>query len=349
MNKIPKLREPRGPIVQQVRDIFLEKEFKESPEEFYLEDIRLIENMDFLLQRFVIMQRKNVDLSVKMVSQMLKWRKEKKLYEMNDSLFPQELTICGAAFLYENDKFGNRTLYMRAAMCKNCAELKSSMKDFLTYLLFKIDDSKDGTTFSVIMDLTDTTWTNYDLDLLMHFVALLKDYFPVNLDYVLAINFPWILSAAWSLIKRLIPSEKRDVVQFINSDKIFDFIEKESCPDFLGGTCTKPYQYVSEQAPSAVEYLIQHSTKTITKKRLKEILSLFSDILPKDHSKKLKAQLDQFKGDIIKSDDLSNYMNNNDTAVINNNNNNNMHEDLNKESLKGESVKQSYESNQGRA
>ena len=74
-NKIPKLREPRGPIVQQVRDLFLETEYKASPEDFYEQDIELIKSMDFLLQRYVIMQRKNVEGSVKMVSQMLKWRK----------------------------------------------------------------------------------------------------------------------------------------------------------------------------------------------------------------------------------------------------------------------------------
>lgn len=321
MNKIPKLREPRGPIVQEVRDIFLETEFKKSPDDFYLEDIKLIENMDFLLQRYIIMQRKNVDASVKLVNQMLRWRKEKILYELNESQFPQELSICGAAFIYENDKFNNRTLYLRANMCKNCAELKSTMKDFMTHLLFKIDDSKDGSTFAVIMDLTDTTWTNYDLDLLMHFVALLKDYFPVNLDYVLAINFPWILSAAWSLIKRLIPAEKRDVVQFINSSKIFDFIPKENCPDFLGGTCSKSYQYINDKAPTAIEYLIRqenrlNSGKQITKKRIKEVMDLFSDILPKDHIKKLKAQMESLDEISLKLEESNN---NNDTITNKNN------------------------------
>lgn len=292
MNKIPRLREPRGPIVQQVRDLFLEREFKVNPDEFYQEDIKLIEDMDFLLQRYVIMQRKNVENSVKMVSQMLKWRKERKLYELTVDVFPQELTICGGAFTYEPDKFGNKTLYLRASMCKNCTELKPAMKDFLSYLLFSIDDCKNGSTYAVIMDLTDTTWTNYDLDLLMHFVTLLKDYFPVNLDYVLAINFPWILSAAWGIIKRVIPAEKRDAVQFINSNKILDFIPKENCPDFLGGTCKKSYRFVNEDAPNAVDYMMQNSSKTIPIKRLREILVLFSDILPKDHMVKLKAVVD---------------------------------------------------------
>lgn len=311
LNKIPKLREPRGPIVQQVRDLFLEREFKEHPEDFCLEDVKHIENMDFLLQRYVIMQRKDVEASVKMVTSMLKWRKERRLHEMSVKQFPQELTIAGGAFIYEPDKYGNRTLYLRASLCKNCTELKSSLRDFLTYLMFCLDDPKDGSTYSVVMDLTNTTLTNYDIDLLTHVVALLKDYFPVNMDYFLAVNFPWILSAAWGLIKRLIPAEKRDAVQFISSDKIFDFIDKENCPDFLGGTCTKPYSFVDQDQPNTIEYLQQVTTKSIPHKRLKEILNLFNDSLPKEHLKGLKKQIENMK-DGIKVDE--NFINNNNNV-----------------------------------
>jgi hypothetical protein len=318
LNKIPKLREPRGSVVQQVRDLFLEREFKAHPEEYYLEDVKLVEQMDFLVQRYVIMQRKDVEASVKMLSSMLKWRKEKKLYDLRMNHFPQELTLVGGAFLYEPDKYGNRTLYLRASLCKNCAELKSSLRDFLTFLMFKLDDPKDGATYSVIMDLTNTTLTNYDIDLLTHVVALLKDYFPVNMDYFLAINFPWILSAAWSLIKRLIPAEKRDAVQFISSDKIFDFVSEENCPDFLGGKCTKPYSFIDPDAPNTIEYLQQHTTKPIPNKRLREILNLFNDCLPKEHMLSLRKQIEQMKDGI---------------KVIESNNNNGSDENLNEKAV----------------
>lgn len=313
MNKIPKLREPRGPIVQQVRDLFLEREFKQSPEDFYLDDIKNIEDMDFLLQRYVIMQRKDVEASVKMVSSMLRWRKEKKLFEMAYKQFPRELTMAGGAFVYEPDKYGNKTLYLRASLCKNCAELKTPMKDFLTYLVFQLDDAKDGAPYAIIMDLTNTTLTNYDIDLLTHIVALLKDYFPVNMDYFLAINFPWILSAVWSLIKRLIPAEKRDAVQFISSDKIFDFVSKENCPDFLGGTCQRPYKFADPEAPTTIEYLQQTSTKSITHKRLKEILNLFNENLTKEHMLMLKDHIDQLKDGIKIKDEIALNNNNNES------------------------------------
>lgn len=288
LNKIPRLREPRGPIVQQVRDLFLEREFKSAPEEFYQEDIKLVENMDFMVQRCVIMQRKDVEASVKMLTQLLKWRKEKKLYELRDISFPQELTLSGAAFLYENDKYGNKMLYLRVFLCKSCSELKPALKDFLTYLLFKLDDPKDGQTYSIVMDLTNATLSNYDVELLMHVVNSLKDNFPVNMDYFLAVNFPWILSAGWALIKRLIPSEKRDAVQFINSNKIFDYVAKENCPDFLGGTCTRPYSYIDEDAPTTVEFL----KEGLTKKRMFEIFNMFTETLPKEHLNKLKQQIE---------------------------------------------------------
>lgn len=317
MNKIPKLREPKGSVVQEIRDKFLEFEYKPNPDDFYPQDIKHVENMDFLLQRFVIMQRKNVDASVKMVAQMLRWRKEKKVYELNDLYFPKELPASGAAFIYENDLYGNRTVFMRANLCRNCSELRPVMKEYLTYLLMQIDDCKDGTTFSVIIDLSKASMSNYDLELLMHFVCLLKDYFPVNLDYVLAVNFPWILSASWHLVKRLIPAEKRDVVQFINSDKITDFIAKENCPDFLGGTCERPYKTSVKEAPTAVDHIVELTDGKVTIKRCYEILALFKDIIPEDHCQLLTSQIELLKnGQYVKKKyDIAANNNNNDDDV----------------------------------
>lgn len=290
---MPKLRDPRGPIVQQVRDAFLEREYKPAPEQFYEQDVELIRRMDFLLQRCVIMQRKDVEASAKMAGQVLRWRKQRRVYDVRDSDFPQELTLVGAAFVYDDDKFANRTLYLRAAMCKNCAELKAAMKDFLTHLMFTIDDARAGATYTLIMDLTNAGLANYDMDLLTHIVTLLKDYFPVNLDYLLAVNFPWVLSAAWALIKRLIPAERRDAVRFIKSDEIFEYVAREHCPDFLGGSCARPYSYVAAGAPTAVEYIVRESAAPPTKRRLREILRQFSDALPAPHVAKLAAQIDQ--------------------------------------------------------
>lgn len=161
--------------------------------------------------------------------------------------------------------------------------------------MFQIDDSVNGESWSVIFDLTNTGWSNYDIDLLMHFLTLLREYFPVNLDYVLAINFPWVLSAAWALAKRLIPPERRDVVLFINDKEIFDYIEKENVPDFLGGTCTRPHKLSPKTNLTTVSYLLSMKEPEISSKRIKDIIKAFSDILPPDHVVNMFKELENAK------------------------------------------------------
>lgn len=163
---------------------------------------------------------------------------------------------------------------------------------YLAYLIYQVDDSVNGETWSVIFDLTNTGWNNYDIDLLMHFLTLLREYFPVNLDYVLAINFPWVLSAAWALAKRLIPPERRDVVVFIPDKEIFNYIDKENVPDFLGGTCTREHKLVPKTRQTTVEYLLTQTDEEISHKRIREIIKAFSDTLPKEHVAKMYKQLD---------------------------------------------------------
>ncbi|KAG9510114.1 Motile sperm domain-containing protein 2 [Fragariocoptes setiger] len=262
-NKLPRLREPHGEPVQQVRDLFMKNyrlidSEEERKQAYYDEDVRQVETMSFLVQRCVIIKRKQVDEAYKMLDAMLRWRRKHFIRELTDRSFAREFFLCGAAFVYEPDVFGNKTLYVRPHLLRNVLELKQAFKEFLAYLIYRIDDSVDGASFALIFDLSNTLWQHYDFDMLMHLLSLLRDYYPVNIDYVLAINFPWILTAAWTVVKRLIPPERRDVVAFVSSkDVVNNFVKPENLPDFLGGTCARPHQYTPKNCKSIVELLLE--------------------------------------------------------------------------------------------
>lgn len=128
LNKLPRLRDPlKRDFVHEVKDLFLEA-YKQEPELFYKEDVRQVEDMQFLLQRCIIYKRKNVKESLNMLIAMLKWRKENRLRELSDFDFPVEYSMCGTSFLYEPDKFGNRTLYIRTQLLRTIPELRASFK-----------------------------------------------------------------------------------------------------------------------------------------------------------------------------------------------------------------------------
>lgn len=158
--------------------------------------------------------------------------------------------------------------------------------------MYKIDDCVEGNSWAVIFDLTNTGWSNYDLDLLMHFLTLLKDYFPVNVDYVLAINFPWILSAAWTIAKQVIPPERRDAVVFIPSTEVFNFIERENVPDFLDGDCRKEHQTQPKGCINIVDYLLSQRDPEYSAKKIKDILRSLNDAVSKQHMSKLLRHLE---------------------------------------------------------
>lgn len=158
--------------------------------------------------------------------------------------------------------------------------------------MYQVDDTVNGESWAVVFDLRDTGWNNYDIDLLMHFLTLLREYFPVNLDYVLAINFPWILSAAWAVAKRLIPPERRDVVVFISHNEVFNYIEKENVPDFLGGTCKREYKLYPKTCHTTVSHLLAQKNPEVSAKRIREIIKAFSEIVPKEHCLSMYKELE---------------------------------------------------------
>lgn len=292
-NKLPRLRDPlKRDFVREARDKFLEI-YKEQPEAYYEEDIRLVENMSFLLQRCLISRRKNVRDSVQMLDTMLKWRKDHRIRETSDQDFAVEYFICGTAFLYEPDKYGNKTLYIRTCLLRKVAELKESLKGFIAHLMYQIDDCVNGDSWAVIFDLSNTGWNNYDIDMLLHFLTLLKEYFPVNVDYVLAINFPWVLTAAWTLAKRLIPPERRDVVVFINDSEVTKFIDIDNVPDFLGGRCKRQHQFAPKACVTVVDFLLSQRNPELSAKRIRDIIKTYSEILPKDDIARMYSQLEQ--------------------------------------------------------
>lgn len=129
LNKLPRLRDPlKRDFVHEVRDLFLE-EYKKEPELYYPEDVKQVEDMQFLLQRCIIYKKKNVKDSLNMLVSMLKWRKEHRLREISDFSFPIEYHLTGTAFLYEPDKYGNRTLYIRTSLLRLIPELRPSFKE----------------------------------------------------------------------------------------------------------------------------------------------------------------------------------------------------------------------------
>lgn len=146
-------------------------------------------------------------------------------------------------------------------------------------MINKIIDSLIHSGIAIILDCTGSGLSSADMDTLMFLISSLKLYFPKGLSYLLIHNLPWILKPFWHLAKLCIPSEYSQIVQFSDSQTIFQFIDKENLPDYMNGTCKRDYRAVPEDCTT-----LKQASKLwgIEKEIVAKLLLRFSSDLPKE-------------------------------------------------------------------
>lgn len=243
-------------FVVRVREKFMKERYEMEPEEYDEEEIqRKVIESDWFIKRFLILSYKNEEEAVKSLSAAMKWRKEYGLKSLKDSYFPREFYQTGALFMYEKDLNGLPSLIMRLKYFKRIPELLQSVKKFCIYNCYKIDEMTNGSGWILVMDFTDCGYSHYyNLDILHFFITTMHYFFPAGMDFVIAVDLPWILSFCWSLVKVWIPEKRQGMVKFATKDTLIDFFPIENLPPILGGTCAREYKEVPENCPSGIEF-----------------------------------------------------------------------------------------------
>jgi len=78
-----------------------------------------------------------------------------------------------------------------------------------------------------------------------------QDYYPCNMTKMFLLNTNKFFGLVYNLIKGLLDNRTRKKIEILGNDykeKVFEYIEPENLPTFLGGTCTCP------QAPGGCLY-----------------------------------------------------------------------------------------------
>lgn len=242
-------------FVVSMREQFMRESYDGNEADFDPKDIEKIEKDDWFVKRFLIAAYKNQDEAVKLMTQSMKWRKEKRLRQLKESDFPREFLETGSLFQYEADKNGLPSLIMRLKFVRRIPEMLDSMKLFCMYQCFQIDEAQNGAGWVLVLDFTGCTYSQYqNIDLLHYFITTMHTNFPAGIDYVLTVDIPWVLTSFWGLVKMWIPEKRRDMVQFCSKANLGDFFDPCNLPPVLGGYCKRKYKTYPKDAVSAYEF-----------------------------------------------------------------------------------------------
>lgn len=235
-------------LIDRTREL-LRKRYQEKPESFYSFDIDLILSDDWSVSRFLLRCRLNAERAVDLMEASSKFRREFKMGETKLSDFPSEIHEVGGIFMYEPDRVGNTTLWMRAKHHRRCNEMNFIMKQFILCVMEQCDKASKGRGVAVVFDLSECGIKNADPSFLFWLLSSFRSYCPKGLSYIIVYNLPWVLSATCTIAMSWLSSTNRKRLRFIEGDEIQKFIKPENLPDFIqGGLCKVDYKRVPEKS-----------------------------------------------------------------------------------------------------
>jgi hypothetical protein len=130
----------------------------------------------------------------------------------------------------------------------------------------------------VVIDCNGAGLANADMDLLFFLIGTLKSYFPKGLSYFLVNELPWILRPFWHLAKACIPEEHRQLIKFCDSRTVYEFVDQDQLPDFMGGSVPESqYKIVPENCTR-----LEEAAKLwgVDRRLMGRVLSKFRENLP---------------------------------------------------------------------
>lgn len=271
-------------LVHALRDKIVE-ECSANPGTYSYADLEKCKSDDWFLSRFLLRQKLDVNLAFDMLKRAMRFRHESLSNSIRRQDFPAEFYQIGGLFGYEPDRKGNRMMYIRVRVHKKIPEIGAVLQAFLYSNIQQLDEEAGGKGISIVFDCSGGGLANADMDMLLFLVSTLVNYFPKGLSYLLVHELPWILKPFWHIAKAWISDEHRQLIKFSNSRTIFEYIDKENLPDFMGGTCKRDYRAAPENCTT-----MEEAAKLwgVEQSVVKSILSRFAEHLPASSLDKLE-------------------------------------------------------------
>ncbi len=73
------------------------------------------------------------------------------------------------------------------------------------------------------------------MELIRFLLHCLKYYYPCMLAYLLVFEIPWILNAAWKLVRSWLDPVAQKKIIFVNQNSVQQYIPVEELPKHMGG------------------------------------------------------------------------------------------------------------------
>lgn len=194
-----------------------------------------------------------VEATANMIISTLKWRKEFGAGGITEGDFPPSMLEKGTLFSHNRDKDGKKLLVFCVGKHIKGQEKMEDMKKFFVYFLERLNKEERGEQFTIMFDCKGAGLKNMDMEFVQFLIGVIKDYYPDPLNYILVFEMPWVLNAAFKIIKAWLPPAAVKKIKFLTKSNMGEYVTDENRLEEWGGNDPWKYQWEQEGLENGVK------------------------------------------------------------------------------------------------
>ncbi|XP_017137063.1 motile sperm domain-containing protein 2 [Drosophila miranda] len=234
---------PTAEQVNEVKTRFLQKLESEPPADAFLpEDLKRITDNDLWVTKLLEAFDLDVEKTLNRLWENLAWRQSYGVYNINESNVNQEYLHDGSIYAHNKDKEGKPLLILSL---KKHSKSKS-LDDLLRLVVFwieRIHRENDLEKITIFMDMTGSGLGNMDLDFIKSIINMFEANYPYVPNYILVHELPFLLNAAFKLVKTFLPAKALEILRVTSKKDITEYVDKDNCLKLWGGNDDYEYKF----------------------------------------------------------------------------------------------------------
>ncbi|XP_066154921.1 motile sperm domain-containing protein 2-like [Euwallacea fornicatus] len=235
-------------LVDELRSVFLEEVQTQGLNSVHSKDYQRVQTDDHWLRRFIAHSENNIPAAVKMMWTSLNWRKEQQVNDIKESNIKMDIIIKGAFFPYGEDIDGKTLLIFKCKLHSKGGVNMDELKRCIIYWFERTERMTKGEQISLFFDMDGCGLSNMDLELTKYLIGLFKDCYPFFLNYIVIFEMPWILNAAFKIVKSWLPEKALEKLKMVGKKDLANFVPKSQALTSWGGESTYVFRFISEES-----------------------------------------------------------------------------------------------------
>ncbi|CAG4952817.1 unnamed protein product [Parnassius apollo] len=229
----------------EVRSLF-EAKLKESPNHgFHPLDLDRLKD-DKYIRRVLIHVENDAKQAADMLWDIFTWRKSVNANDINESNIRLDYVKEGIFFPRGRDVDGCLLLIIKSKKHIKGQKDFEEIKKAIIYWFDRIEREENGNKITLFFDLDGCGLSNMDMELINYLISLFKSYYPYFLNYIIIYQMPWVMSAAFKVIKSLLPAKGVEKMKFVTKDTLKEFVAPEQALTCWGGKDNYVFEFVPE-------------------------------------------------------------------------------------------------------